>query len=98
MATTNPPTTRSDSRRAGANSTSRHMENAYDEVKQAAGDLKQTARATGREMQTAAEKELEMVRGNARDMSRRTALMIRRHPWSAVGAALLVGAIAGRFL
>jgi ElaB/YqjD/DUF883 family membrane-anchored ribosome-binding protein len=96
MATTN-TTTRGEGRHRGADVAAK-VENAYDGLQQAAGNLKQSARATGKELQHAAERELEMASDSARQMGRRTSLMIRRHPWTAVGAALLVGAIAGRFL
>lgn len=97
MATTNTGNGTSKGRHASA-SAEASVKKGLGDLQEAAGELKSAAYHTGKELQSAAERELASARGNAHTLSRQAALMIRRNPWTAVGAALLLGAVASRLL
>lgn len=99
MATTSPPasTPGNSAQRAAAN-VQGHVEHAYDELHEAADNLKSTAHAKGKALQAAAEQQVETARANARSLSRQATTAIKKRPWMAVGAALLVGAAISQAL
>jgi ElaB/YqjD/DUF883 family membrane-anchored ribosome-binding protein len=99
MATTSPPTgTRGNSAQRVAANVQSHVENAYDELHEAADNLKSAARSGSKELQAAAERQVETARANARSLSRQATTAIKKRPWMAVGAALLVGAVISQAL